>query len=63
MKNCDVCGQHIWLVALGHQPAGMDSVRYCYAPKSFRELQTHKWTALVALLVVDDFGLVTAAGK
>lgn len=60
--------------ALGHQ-ACRDGfrVRYYYAPKLFRELQTAqadgslmkllKRLARVSLLVIDDFGLVAASGK
>jgi DNA replication protein DnaC len=60
--------------ALGHQ-ACRDGwrARYYYAPKLFRELQTAqadgslmkllKRLVRVALLVIDDFGLVAATGK
>jgi DNA replication protein DnaC len=60
--------------ALGHQ-ACRDGfrARYYYAPKLFRELQTAqvdgslmtllKRLMRVALLVIDDFGLVAATGK
>jgi DNA replication protein DnaC len=60
--------------ALSHQ-ACRDGfrVRYYYAPKLFRELQTAqvdgslmkllKRLARVSMLVIDDFGLVAATGK
>lgn len=78
-RNCLItgktgCGKTYLACALGHQ-ACRDGfrVRYYYAPKLFRELQTAqldgslmkllKRLSRVSLLLIDDFGLAAATGK